>query len=454
MSDALAWPAAEVVGRRGISDPDRLRLLLLDLIGVIVAGSQAPFVPVVESTLDEVAGGGARSIASGRCLSTQDAALVNGVAAHAFDYDDTHAPSLCHVSAAIVPALLAVADRVDAGFDEVVEAYEVGILTVASLERFGPAVNEARLHSTGYLGPVGAATACAWLLTQDVGTVERAAHLAGSLAGGIAASFGTAAKPLQAGRAAAAGVMAAQLAHAGLQGADDGLIGPGGLLNRFVDADAGIVPSTEGLASAVEAVSMKPYACCFLLHSPIDVIRELRARIGDDAAADGQLEVRVHPIVLDLAGKQDFSTSNDRRFSLLYTAWLAWRTGGIASEAFDPDETDVDAELLRGWSQNLDVIVDPSLHRLACEVSHIDPSGRRTTLRREDLGRAIGAGATPEQTVAKFRDNTQPRLGEVSSDEVRDLLLSHRGVHVREILDRISGSASPSQHRSREAVLR
>ena len=187
-----------------------------------------------------------------------DAALLGGFQAHVLDLDDAHADVRGHPSAVLLPALLALADDATPG-EDVLAAYVVGVEVMARLGRLaGRAHHAAGWHPTGTLGGIAAAVAGARLLVgsdgretgvpagaaRPAGTAgavtgdaaafdaaalaETAASLAASTAAGTRAQFGSAAKPLHAGLAAAAGVRAVTWARAGLAGNPNALFAPDG----------------------------------------------------------------------------------------------------------------------------------------------------------------------------------------------------------------------------------
>ncbi|MYE59081.1 MAG: MmgE/PrpD family protein, partial [Alphaproteobacteria bacterium] len=146
--------------------------------------------------------GGATVAGTPHRLAAPWAALVNGTAAHALDYDDVLEISNAHVSAVLVPALLALGEEREADGAACVDAFIVGVEIMA---RLGEALNMTHYfkgwHTTSTLGAPAAAAACARLLRLDAGTAAHALSLATSLASGAKRQFGTMAKPLHAGLA-------------------------------------------------------------------------------------------------------------------------------------------------------------------------------------------------------------------------------------------------------------
>ena len=282
--------AAWVAGLRpaDIPEPTRrvLRYAILDTLGCGLQGRQLPWTRIVEQWAG--ASGGPATVwgEPNAAMRTADAALVNGVAAHAFELDDFHQTKL-HPGAVVVPAALAVAERLDSTGEAVLCAvaagYEVMIRTSAALD---PGAAKSRgWHITGIAGTFGAAAASAVLMELDAERTAWALGLAGTQSGGLFAftADGAMSKRLHAGQAARAGVAAAELAAAGFTGPTQIYeAADGGFLWTFVDG-ASAAPLVEGLGETwrLDTTSFKPHAACGSAHSYIDAAIELHGRYPD-----------------------------------------------------------------------------------------------------------------------------------------------------------------------------
>src|SRR5215203_7194419 len=190
---------------------------LLDWLGVTLAGSREPLAQMLR---DEVAEQGGRPqatlIGTDARASTQQAALVNGAASHALDFDDVHLVMNGHPSVPVLPALLALAEAHDGDGRALIAAFVAGVEVECRIGALVmPGHYNAGFHATGTLGAFGAAAACAHLLALDTDQWQIALAIAGTQAGGLKAMFGTMCKPLHAGKAAANGLLAATLAARG-----------------------------------------------------------------------------------------------------------------------------------------------------------------------------------------------------------------------------------------------
>jgi 2-methylcitrate dehydratase PrpD len=297
------------------------RHCLLDWFGVALAGSREPAAGILAAA---TAGGGTACSLVGRAerAGELEAALVNGTASHALDFDDMHVTLAGHPSVAIVPALLAAAERDGASGEAVLAALVAGVEAACLLgAALNPSHYDAGWHSTGTLGALAAAAACSHLLRADDDAWRRALALAATQAAGLRVMFGTMAKPLHAGRAAANGLLAARLAARGFTASPDALDAPRGFAALH---DGPAAPRTEpGERWAIEGVLFKYHAACFGTHASIDNARAV-LRDHDLALAEIALvELRVPPDVLGVCDRERPRTGLEAKFSLHVTTALA-----------------------------------------------------------------------------------------------------------------------------------
>jgi len=264
-----------------------VRRLALDTMGASLHGMPQPWSQAIArwalaAAPGEAPAGRARIWGAPRAvLRAADAALVNGAAAHAFELDDFHNAKL-HPGAVVVPAALALGEALDADGlavqTAIVAGYEVMIRVSLAL---GPAAAKARgWHLTAVCGTFGAAAAAAKLLGLDATRTAWALGLAGTQSGGLFAftADGTESKRLHPGRAAQAGIMAAELAAEGLSGPTQIFeAADGGFLCAFVDAPlpARLIDRLGSHWHAAET-NFKPHACCGSVHAHVDAAIALR----------------------------------------------------------------------------------------------------------------------------------------------------------------------------------
>lgn len=247
-----------------------VRHCLLDWLGVTLAGSREDAARIVrEEAMEQGGAPQATLIGAGQRTSIGQAALVNGTASHALDYDDVHFAFLGHPTVTVVPALLAVAERDGRGGRDFLTAFVAGV-EIGS--RVGEYVTEAHYarghHATGTLGAFSAAAGTARLLGLDAETSATALGIAATQAAALKSMFGTMCKPLHAGKAAANGQYAALLAKRGFSSRADAIECSQG----FADTQSPVT-ETDGVLDGfgerfhTRNVLFKYHAACYGTHS-------------------------------------------------------------------------------------------------------------------------------------------------------------------------------------------
>src|SRR5205823_1182453 len=255
----------------------------LDYYGVALAGASDPLVRILLDEANE-AGGAPQAgiIADTARLPILAAALVNGAASHALDYDDVNMAMPGHPSVAILPALLALAELRGSSGREVITAFVAGYETAC---RIGAALQPGHynlgFHATATVGCFGVAAACARLLRLDTAATAMALGIAGTQAAGLKSQFGTMCKPFHAGKAAHNGLLAARLAARGFSSRTDIVeCVQGFALTHGPDfAPAAALATPEG-GFHLLANLFKYHAACYFTHAPIECARRLRREHG------------------------------------------------------------------------------------------------------------------------------------------------------------------------------
>ena len=338
----LACWAAETSDDHGENAYARARAGLIDTLACLVAGASDPATISVHNTIAEWGGGPATVAGTNTGRPAPWAALANGTAANALDYDDYDVPAASHPSAAILPALLALGEESGVSGRTLLDAYIVGIEVQM---RLGEALNMSHFykgfHSTATIGTLASAVACARLLGIDATATGNALAIATSLSAGFKSQLGTTAIHLHTGLAAHNGVLAAGLASAGATGSSETLDGEWGVLRLLADVDA---PGFDGplaklgnpLAIEEFGLCVKPYPCCSYATASIDGLLALRADydlvpeevIGITATIPARnIEVLKFPKPAD---------ELEARFSLEYCLAVALLNGEVVVGDFTP----------------------------------------------------------------------------------------------------------------------
>jgi 2-methylcitrate dehydratase PrpD len=264
---------------------------IIDGLGVILAGSAAKGTAIVREYVragKEVAEATVLGAETFSCRASS-AALVNGTAGHALDFDDTQLSSspdrtfglLTHPTIPPLAASLAVGERLGVSGPQFLEAYLVGFEVECKMaEAINPTHYQNGFHSSGTFGTFGAMVSAAKLLGLDAESLGHALAIASSMSSGIRLNFGTMTKPLHVGRAAQNGVVAAELAAAGHTGGKEALDSPWGYFRVFTlgaGFDASQIVGALGNPPSIMSpgVSLKPYPCGSLGHPSMDAMLKL-----------------------------------------------------------------------------------------------------------------------------------------------------------------------------------
>ena len=280
--------------------PPEIRLLarqcLLDWLAVTLAGAGEELSRILREEAAEQGGNEmATLIGDTRKAPTQQAALVNGAASHALDYDDVNMAMGGHPTVPIVPALLALAEARGADGRQFITAFVAGYETLCRVGALvAPGHYAQGFHATATVGSFGAAAACAHLLGLDAEATAVALGIAGTQAAGLKAMFGTMCKPLHAGKAAQNGLIAASLAARGFTSRADVLECPQGFARTSspdfrVEAALANPPGGWHLRRNL----FKYHAACYLTHAPIECAREIRGRLAGEPDAVAEAVLRV-----------------------------------------------------------------------------------------------------------------------------------------------------------------
>lgn len=413
---------ASVASTAALADAqlERVGLSLLDSIGVTLAGSVQP----TATAAARIAGGDdgpCTIVGSISRAGPQGAALANGTAALALDYDDVSFWMRGHPSAVVVPAVLAIAELRGLDGSEVVAALVAGYDAAAVVGLAAGVEHYVRgWHSTGTVGAVAAAAAAGRALRLDGEQMERALGLGALQAGGTKAIFGTAAKPFHGGRAAASGVLAALLAERGLSAPHDALEVAEGFAGVLApDFDAHRPAAEMGGRLGVESVAFKEHPACGGTHAPIDSLRAILREADAPPDSVAEVELRVTREMLDICCIEEPRNGDEAMFSVRHAAALVLAGRSTGPSGFT-DEAATAAE-----------VVD-ARGRVRVTVHPDRETGIRTEVRVRFASGEVAVDDRPERTPVadselghqrrvleeKFVDLAEPVLGVAASAEI------------------------------------
>lgn len=301
------------------------RHALLDWLGVALGGSGAPLVDIlIDDAVEEGGAGESRLIGRRERVSPANAALINGAASHALDFDDVHSRMGGHPSVTVLPAVLALAERRRSGGREVLEAFAIGYEVACQVGAMvGRSHDEAGWHATGTAGTFGAVAAAAKLLGLSEEQTVMALGIAATQASGLQSMFGTMCKPLHAGRAAMGGLLAARWASRGFTSHPEALACRHGFAaTHSTTFEFGPLPGA-GDALAVESNIFKHHAACFLAHAAIEAAGAIRDRHGIVPNDVRLVRVRIPRLDLEACNIPDPRTGAEIKFSLRHLLAMA-----------------------------------------------------------------------------------------------------------------------------------
>jgi len=256
------------------------RQCVLDYIACALAGAKDELTEILLAEMQEAGGKGTATIMGhGVKLPPAAAAMVNGAASHALDYDDVNLAMPGHPTVAILPALLALAEERGATGAEVLTAFVAGYELQCRVGRImSPGHYDVLgFHATATVGSFGSAAACAHLMGLNAEQFATALGIAGTQAAGLKSMFGTMCKPLHAGKASYHGLMAAKLAARGFTSRTDVLECTQGFAKTHspnFNPEKALETPPQGWY--IRNNLFKYHAACYMVHASIDAARKLR----------------------------------------------------------------------------------------------------------------------------------------------------------------------------------
>ncbi len=392
-----------------------VRQCVLDYVGVTLAGVTEPASEIVFAEMLEQGGTPNAQIfgREGARLPALSAALVNGTASHALDYDDVNLAMPGHLSVAILSALLALAEELRADGKAVITAFVAGYELQCRLGRLlAPNHYDGGFHPTGTLGTFGAAAACARLMELDTERTAFALGIAGTQAAGLKAMFGTMCKPFHAGKAAANGLLAARLARRGF-----------GSQTAVIEAIQGFAATHSPDFHPNLAFAMPPggthlrhnlfkyHAACYLTHAAIEASRALRDRHGlvpDDIRS---VQLRLDTSCGLVCNIPSPRTGLETKFSLRHTCAMALAGRDTAALASYSDVS-ADDPVLVDLRQKVKVEFAADWSNSVTEVDLELRDGRRLSARHDSGEAAADLDEQGKRLHAKFMEIVSSRLGE------------------------------------------
>ncbi|HEY2021868.1 MmgE/PrpD family protein [Paraburkholderia sp.] len=406
------------------------RIGIIDTIGVTLAGAAEPCARIAR-TVAAPSNGAALVLGTRERMKPSDAALVNGTAAHALDFDDCSNTLGGHPSAPILPALFALAEDAHASGRQLVTAYVAGFEAQA---RIAHAVNfhhyDKGWHPTATLGVFGACAACAHLLKLDAARTATALSIAASFASGIKANFGTMTNPLHVGHASRNGMIAALLAREGFTAGDAAFEHRQGFFDVYngaghYDPEAALSHWAEPLDIVEPGIAIKQYPCCGSTHPAIDAMLMLVSDYGLKPDDVDSVVSWTHPRRLQHTNRPQPASALDAKFSVQYCVARALAHARVVLSDFEGDAFREPAirALMAKIVAEPDPLADQQPDHFGAEVVVQLRDGRRLSRRVARAAGRTSANPLPDARIeAKFLDCANHALAPEASRDALGML--------------------------------
>lgn len=428
---------------------DNAKIFMLDCLGCILSGSQIINAKTIRKAVKDIADGGECTIfGTGEKTNSMLAALINGTTGHSQDYDDDHREGTQHASVAVLPAVMALAEKYHKSGAEVLLAYIIGSdVTIRSGEAFLGTSYYAGWHLTGTCGVMGAAAGAAKLLGLNVQQTVDALGVAGSAAGGLGAfnSNGSWTKRFHAGQSAMNGILAAEMGKAGYFAPAAVYEDKDGWLNCFSYKGGSVgyepvVPDgiqdgsklVEGFGKKWEMAdnSIKLHSCCRFTNNFCDCAIDIHNQPGFDWTKVKAIHAECNrftdtKLCQPVDVKRHPQNTVNAQFSLFYEIACGLIKGRVIPESFT-DEAIHDEAVnhlcdLVTWEINPDF-----------EAVYPDRYPAKVTVTMEDGSVFVGEVAYPkgdpeypatkEEVTEKFRQNAANTIGSVKTERIIELV--------------------------------
>lgn len=421
---------------------------LYNYIGCAIGGTHHPTVTKAWNALRPFSGELEQALRFGTPykINAQLACLLNGIASHVHDYDDTHLATIIHPTGPVASACLAWAEYADKPITgpELLTAIVAGIETSCKLGlSVWPKHYDIGWHITSTTGSIGAAVAVGKLRNLSETQMMHAIGLAAVQVNGLRAMFGSDTKSFHIGQAAQAGFNAAVLAGGDFTSSGEALEARRGWGN--VVAGGGEVKLDKYIAELgqvweVERNAFKPFPCGIVAHPAIDGCIQLHKETGRGKRTIEtirKVHVKVHPLVLELTGNKKPKDGLEGKFSV-YHGCAVGLMFGKAGPAQYTDEIVTSEEVRRLRNK----CVMKSDHKLRPDEAIIEIIFQQASKLEKHVEHAVGSLEVPmtnEQLEEKFRDQCKPVLLN-RTREISDLSWSiGQAPNVLDILQKMRG---------------
>ncbi|WP_165253199.1 MmgE/PrpD family protein [Adlercreutzia sp. ZJ304] len=345
---------------------ERAKYHLLDFIAVVHAGYRVNSgfnIALADIVLQDSKKGASSIFFKEGKYSVLDAAMINAAYAHGADMDDGNKQAAGHIGTHIVPAIMALAEERELSNGALIEAMIIGYDIYSRLgAACMPEMIERGFHSTGTVGAIAVAVACAKIIGLNQSQIYSAISLACTQSSGLllVGETGQEAKPLNPARAAYSGMLSALLAERGVVASEHPLESARGWLQAMTSKpNINVILGGLGKRFGIAECYMKAYPSCRHTHGGIEAALFLRNKV--DYKSLEHILVRTYGHAIELAGQiKKPQTTAEAKFSIYYAVATAFVTGHFDLSDLEintiPEEVDKLIDVI-------EIVEDPSLER-------------------------------------------------------------------------------------------
>jgi 2-methylcitrate dehydratase PrpD len=406
---------------------------ILDWLGVCIYGLKEEPARILEDVLLSSGGKEEATVLDGDNHRTNvlNATFCNAAGSHTLDFDDVHCPSIMHLSTVVMPPVFALAEAKHLSGREMIAAIVAGF-EVGS--RVGESVVPESYffwHTTATAGVFGSGAAASRLLKLDAGQTAQALGSAGTQAAGLWEFLeeGAMSKPLHAGKAAYAGVLAAMLAQKGFTGATTILEGEKGFCHAMLP-NPHMEKLTENLGKGykINEDSYKPYPCCKHAHSSVYAVQQLAKKYGLTPDKVAKIELHVNNVCNTLINDPVAENPVGCKFSVQYCVSTMFCLGQLTINEFLPEN--IHDQKVRDLMKRIDVIMDKEIDEIhvndptkyAAKVVIVDKEGKTYSLQVDYPKGDPPNPMTWDESVDKYNTLAVPVYGKEKAGQLCDLI--------------------------------
>jgi 2-methylcitrate dehydratase PrpD len=405
---------------------EKAKRTALDCLGAALAGAVEPVSQAITGYVTKLGGPSQASVfGAGLKVSVQDAAMANGVIAHALDYDDCGV-KIGHPSVLVLPAVLSLGEHLGASGQDILTPYILGLEVEGKLALHADfKLMHARLNHQTWYGSIGAAAACAKLLRLNVAKTRMALGIGANFACGLSANHGSMAGAMAAGNACRNGVTAALMAQEGVTANPNIIEAKNGFYDTLVGAghyDAERMADGLGDPFYIESpgIGLKKYPSCYHTHRALDGVFQL---LGEHRLTDkniAEVDVGTSERAMRVLAFSEPETPYQAKYSMPYCVAAAVVDHRVTLDTFTSDKMENRGIVEARKKVHLsfpDVPIWPGLADVGPDTEFVgNPVTIRTTdgrsyRARVDIPRGDPAlPLTDDELLAKYRDCGRSQL--------------------------------------------